>query len=101
MSVRNPNNVHAGKQVNLLFNTLPPSELAEQLTFLEYKAFRRITVSLHGSRVLTFSCPSFGACVNYRYKSSMINLCCVVCTNVWVYNLFNYVFVWFSTVNKV
>ncbi|XP_064622247.1 ras guanyl-releasing protein 3-like isoform X2 [Lineus longissimus] len=44
MSVRNPANRLAQKQ-SLVFNQLQPDELAEQLTFLEYKAFRRITFS--------------------------------------------------------
>jgi len=35
----------ATRRVTLVFNNLQPAELAEQLTFLEYKAFRRITVS--------------------------------------------------------
>jgi len=34
----------ATRRVTLVFNNLQPAELAEQLTFLEYKAFRRITV---------------------------------------------------------
>jgi len=36
----------ATRRVTLVFNNLQPAELAEQLTFLEYKAFRRITVRL-------------------------------------------------------
>jgi len=36
----------ATRRVTLVFNNLQPAELAEQLTFLEYKAFRRITVWL-------------------------------------------------------
>ena len=45
MSVRNPASKHARK-VSLVFNHLEPEELAAQLTYLEYKAFRRIHVSL-------------------------------------------------------
>ncbi|XP_076463695.1 ras guanyl-releasing protein 3-like isoform X2 [Babylonia areolata] len=41
MSVRNPASKHARK-VSLVFNHLEPEELAAQLTYLEYKAFRRI-----------------------------------------------------------
>ena len=37
----------ATRRVTLVFNNLQPAELAEQLTFLEYKAFRRITVRLN------------------------------------------------------
>jgi hypothetical protein len=44
MSVRHPSNRRADKKVNLVFNNLKPDELADQLTFLEFKAFRRITV---------------------------------------------------------
>jgi hypothetical protein len=44
MSVRNPA-THLVQKQSLVFNQLQPDELAEQLTFLEYKAFRRITVS--------------------------------------------------------
>ncbi|ELT99497.1 hypothetical protein CAPTEDRAFT_154022 [Capitella teleta] len=45
MSVRNPpskNSTSSSPRVNLVFNMLKPSELAEQLTYMEYKAFRRI-----------------------------------------------------------
>ena len=49
MSVRNTSNVrlcnNTSRRVTLVFNNLQPAELAEQLTFLEFKAFRRITVS--------------------------------------------------------
>lgn len=41
MSVRNPGSKHSRK-VSLVFNHLEPAELAAQLTYLEYKAFRRI-----------------------------------------------------------
>lgn len=48
MSVRNPSakNPSTSRRVNLVFNSLKPDELAEQLTYMEYKAFRRIRVSL-------------------------------------------------------
>ena len=35
---------NASCRVTLVFNNLQPAELAEQLTFLEYKTFRRVTV---------------------------------------------------------
>lgn len=35
------------RKVSLLFDHLEPIELAEHLTFLEFKSFCRITVSLH------------------------------------------------------
>ncbi|PVD25412.1 hypothetical protein C0Q70_13068 [Pomacea canaliculata] len=41
MSVRNTGSKHSRK-VSLVFNHLEPEELASQLTYLEYKAFRRI-----------------------------------------------------------
>ncbi|XP_021373157.1 ras guanyl-releasing protein 3-like isoform X2 [Mizuhopecten yessoensis] len=41
MSVRNPSMRH-NRKVSLVFNHLEPMELAEHLTYLEYKAFRRI-----------------------------------------------------------
>lgn len=44
MSVRQPSRKHSRK-VSLVFNHLEPDELAEQLTYLEFKAFRRIHVS--------------------------------------------------------
>ncbi|XP_064601719.1 ras guanyl-releasing protein 3-like isoform X2 [Liolophura sinensis] len=44
MSVRNTS-VRQHRKVSLVFNHLESDELAEQLTFLEYKAFRRITFS--------------------------------------------------------
>jgi len=44
MSVRNPTMRH-NRKVSLVFNHLEPMELAEHLTYLEYKAFRRINVS--------------------------------------------------------
>jgi len=61
MSVRQPASIIGGtssvlsrhgstaatRRVTLVFNNLQPAELAEQLTFLEYKAFRRITVRLN------------------------------------------------------
>ena len=46
MSVRHPSNRRADKKVTLVFNNLKPDELADQLTFLEFKAFRRITVMI-------------------------------------------------------
>ena len=46
MSVRHPSNRHSTKKVTLVFNNLKPDELADQLTFLEFKAFRRITVNM-------------------------------------------------------
>lgn len=36
----------ATRRVTLVFNNIQPAELAEQLTFLEYKAFRRIMVRM-------------------------------------------------------
>ncbi|XP_074643374.1 ras guanyl-releasing protein 3-like [Tubulanus polymorphus] len=42
ISVRNPSQ-KLSQKTSLVFNHLQPNELAEQLTFLEYKAFRRIT----------------------------------------------------------
>ncbi|XP_046564912.1 ras guanyl-releasing protein 3-like isoform X1 [Haliotis rubra] len=44
MSVRQPSRKHSRK-VSLVFNHLEPDELAEQLTYLEFKAFRRIHFS--------------------------------------------------------
>lgn len=44
---------NASCHVTLVFNNLQPAELADQLTFLEYKTFRRITVG--------FSSPCFMA----------------------------------------
>ncbi|KAL5009235.1 hypothetical protein ScPMuIL_014816 [Solemya velum] len=41
MSVRNPSMRH-NRKVSLVFNHLEPEELADHLTYLEYKAFRRI-----------------------------------------------------------
>ncbi|KAK2187594.1 hypothetical protein NP493_161g05024 [Ridgeia piscesae] len=55
MSVRQSSTRHSTRKVSLVFNNLQPSELAEQFTFLEYKAFRRITFNdfkhyaVHGS----------------------------------------------------
>ncbi|XP_013386601.1 ras guanyl-releasing protein 3 isoform X2 [Lingula anatina] len=43
ISVRNPSTRSHSRKVSLVFQHLQPNELAEQLTFLEYKAFRRIT----------------------------------------------------------
>ncbi|CAH1791529.1 unnamed protein product [Owenia fusiformis] len=43
VSVRNPMNLRRSQKVTLEFNHLQPNDLAEQLTFLEYKALRRIT----------------------------------------------------------
>ncbi|KAK2150860.1 hypothetical protein LSH36_385g02059, partial [Paralvinella palmiformis] len=43
MSVRNPTTKHTSRKVSLVFNNLQPTELAEQLTYMEHKAFRRIT----------------------------------------------------------
>ena len=50
MSVKSAASRHSSK-VSLVFNNLQPQALAEILTFLEYKAFRRITVSTQGGRV--------------------------------------------------
>ena len=47
----------ATRRVTLVFNNLQPAELAEQLTFLEYKAFRRITVRPTRSFVSQFRVP--------------------------------------------
>ena len=44
MSVKSAASRHSSK-VSLVFNNLQPQALAEILTYLEYKAFRRITVS--------------------------------------------------------
>ena len=45
MSVRSSAMRH-NRKVSLVFNHLEPMELAEHLTYLEYKAFRRINVSV-------------------------------------------------------
>ena len=47
MSVKSAASRHSSK-VSLVFNNLQPQALAEILTYLEYKAFRRITVSTQG-----------------------------------------------------
>ena len=44
VSVRNPSMRH-NRKVSLVFNHLEPEELADHLTYLEYRAFRRINVS--------------------------------------------------------
>ena len=44
ISVRNPSMRH-NRKVSLVFNHLEPEELADHLTYLEYRAFRRINVS--------------------------------------------------------
>ncbi|KAH3851905.1 hypothetical protein DPMN_094392 [Dreissena polymorpha] len=45
ISVRNPSMRH-NRKVSLVFNHLEPEELADHLTYLEYRAFRRINVSI-------------------------------------------------------
>lgn len=49
-------------KASLLFDHLEPMELAEHLTFLEYKSIRRISVSVHGGK-------------KTRALSSLSNLC--------------------------
>ena len=44
LSVHQPNKLHSSKKVSLVFNNIKAEELAEHLTFLEFKAFRRLTV---------------------------------------------------------
>ncbi|XP_055956759.1 ras guanyl-releasing protein 3 isoform X1 [Patella vulgata] len=53
MSVRNPSNHN--RKVSLVFNHLEPEELADQLTYLEYKAFRRIHFSDYKNYAVTAS----------------------------------------------
>ncbi|XP_059173320.1 ras guanyl-releasing protein 3-like isoform X1 [Physella acuta] len=45
MSVRNTQEKKLARKVSLVFNHLEPKELANQLTYLEYKAFRRVHFS--------------------------------------------------------
>ena len=45
LSVHQPNKLTSSKKVSLAFDSIKADILAEQLTFLEFKAFRRITVS--------------------------------------------------------
>ena len=45
LSVHQPNKLHSSKKVSLVFNNIKAEELAEHLTFLEFKAFRRLTVN--------------------------------------------------------
>lgn len=52
MSVRNPSIRHSRK-VSLVFDHLKPEELAEQLTCLEYKVFRRINFTDFKNYALT------------------------------------------------
>ena len=44
ISVRNPT-MRTNRKVSLVFNHLEPKELADHLTFLEHKIFRRLNVS--------------------------------------------------------
>jgi RAS guanyl-releasing protein 1 len=48
------------RKVSLLFDHLEPIELAEHLTFLEFKSFCRISVSIN-----TFSLPHIRLCTFY------------------------------------
>lgn len=41
------------RKVSLLFDHLEPIELAEHLTYLEFKSFCRISVSIHTNRLFT------------------------------------------------
>ena len=50
LSVHQPNKLHSSKKVSLVFNNIKAEELAEHLTFLEFKAFRRVTVTTDGTR---------------------------------------------------
>ena len=43
MSVRNPGGMKPSRKVSLVFNHLEPDELAEHLTFLDFKVIRRIS----------------------------------------------------------
>ncbi|KAJ8308168.1 hypothetical protein KUTeg_013042 [Tegillarca granosa] len=54
MSVRNPSMRH-NRKVSLVFNHLEPMELAEHLTYLEYKAFRRINFTDFKNYAITAS----------------------------------------------
>ena len=44
LSVHQPNKLHPSKKISLAFDNIKADILAQQLTFLEFKAFRRITV---------------------------------------------------------
>lgn len=54
ISVRNPSMRH-NRKVSLVFNHLEPEELADHLTYLEYRAFRRINFTDFKSYAMTAS----------------------------------------------
>ncbi|KAK3593445.1 hypothetical protein CHS0354_020210 [Potamilus streckersoni] len=54
ISVRNPSMRH-NRKVSLVFNHLEPDELADHLTFLEFKAFRRINFTDFKNYAMTAS----------------------------------------------
>lgn len=54
------------RKVSLLFDHLEPIELAEHLTYLEFKSFCRISVSIHtndNSKENILKFPSHGKCL--------------------------------------
>ncbi|KAK3092337.1 hypothetical protein FSP39_001507 [Pinctada imbricata] len=55
MSVRPGNSMRHNRKVSLVFNHLEPLELAEHLTWLEYKAFRRINFTDFKNYAMTAS----------------------------------------------
>lgn len=66
------------RKVSLLFDHLEPIELAEHLTFLEFKSFCRISVSIHTKRLFEYTCISLSSahwrfvrstCISVNYKT--------------------------------
>ncbi|KAI8788025.1 ras guanyl-releasing protein 3 isoform X1 [Biomphalaria glabrata] len=55
MSVRSTTHGKHSRKVSLVFNHLEPKDLATQLTYLEYKAFRRVHFSDYKNYALTAS----------------------------------------------
>lgn len=46
VSLKASSAIHQPRKVTLIFDKIQPSELADQLTVLEYKTFCRITVGV-------------------------------------------------------